>query len=443
MTLQEFIREHRNDDVRQLALQMNRFPEIAFSEALQQIAGWQAACKKLPSWAENDAIKYPPHLSMEQCSSERTARYKQRLVCRTFNEGGNEGESTLHHAVLIDLTGGFGVDFSFMAKDFGRAVYVERQSDLCETARHNFRVFGLKQAEVVCADGVDYLQRMPEGNASDHTFIYIDPARRDRNGHKTYAIEDCTPDVAGLRDVLLSRARRVLIKLSPMLDWHRAVEVMGSVGEVHIVSTGNECKELLLLLDRRHESGAPLRVVCADDDRLFCYQTTTGDDVSDDNETCAATPETVGTTAFDGAPDFLLVPNASVMKAGCFAELQRRYGVRPLSANSHLFLSATPADGFPGRQFRIVAQSSINRRELQRALQGIDRANIAVRNFPLTADELRKRLKLRDGGDVFLFATTDKNRRHVVFVTRKAASAVDSEGAADGYSAVSSNTHEA
>ena len=226
-----FIRQNADADVRQLALRGTKDPEVDLPFALDQIAGRQTARHKLPSWAAIDGIVYPPHLSMEQCSSEQTARYKARLI----GSGGT----------MVDLTGGFGVDFSFLARGFQRAVYVERQEQLCAIARENFRLLGLSQAEVVCADSTDYLQTM-----SPVDFIYADPARRDNHGARTYGISDCTPDVLALRDLLLSKARRVLLKLSPMLDWRKAVSDLGEqyVREVHIVSVGNECKELLLLL---------------------------------------------------------------------------------------------------------------------------------------------------------------------------------------------------
>ena len=204
--LEEFIREHRHDDVRQLALQAARYPDIDMQQALQQIAGWQTACTKLPEWAATDGIVYPPRLSMEQCSSEATAKYKAKVL--------DPSPST-----VIDLTGGFGVDFSYMARGFQKAVYVERQPHLCEAARHNFQLLGLENAEVVCGDGVEYLKNLPPPfNAQSRLTIYLDPARRDENGKKTYAISDCTPDVVALKDLLLEKAGRVMIKLSPMLD---------------------------------------------------------------------------------------------------------------------------------------------------------------------------------------------------------------------------------
>lgn len=234
--VQIFAREHRQDDVRRLALQAAKYPDMDFSFALHQIKGWQVACKKLPSWAAHEQLLYPQQLSMEQCSSEQTARYKQQLVQRLCGQTQNEG-------TLVDLTGGLGVDFSFMAQGFRQAYYVEQQVELCALAKYNFPLLGLSSAQIICGDGTTFLQSM----ADQAMVIFLDPARRDAAGSKTYAIEDCTPDVALLSDELVNKAQWVVVKLSPMLDWHAAVTQLKHVCEVHIVGVGGECKELLRL----------------------------------------------------------------------------------------------------------------------------------------------------------------------------------------------------
>ena len=395
--LEEFIREHRHDDVRQLALQAARYPDIDMQQALQQIAGWQTACTKLPEWAATDGIVYPPRLSMEQCSSEATAKYKAKVL--------DPSPST-----VIDLTGGFGVDFSYMARGFQKAVYVERQPHLCEAARHNFQLLGLENAEVVCGDGVEYLKNLPSPfHPPSPLTIYLDPARRDENGKKTYAISDCTPDVVALKDLLLEKAGRVMIKLSPMLDWHKAVDDLGEVVEVHIVSVDNECKELLLVLAKN--PAAPLRVVCANirhdtETELFEFFP------SNDNLSIPLFPAL-------RERDFLYEPNASIMKAGCFAEVAHRFGVQPTGSNSHLFLSPQFIPDFPGRKFQIEQVTSMNKKELKHVIGGLTKANITVRNFPLSVAELRKRLKLADGGDTYIFATTLGEKDHVLLITKQ------------------------
>jgi hypothetical protein len=391
----DYIRANADADVRQLALQ-GKQEGVDLLFALQQIAGRQTARTKLPSWAAIDGIVYPPHLSMEQCSSEPTARYKAMLA-----GGGSR---------LVDLTGGFGVDSSYMARGFQKAVYVERQHHLCEAARHNFQLLGLENAEVVCGDGIEYLKNLPfPFNAQSPLTIYLDPARRDENGKKTYAISDCTPDVVALRDLLLEKAGRVMIKLSPMLDWHKAVDDLGEVVEVHIVSVDNECKELLLVLAKN--PAAPLRVVCANirhdtETELFEFFP------SNDNLSIPLFPTL-------RERDFLYEPNASIMKAGCFAEVADRFGVQPTGSNSHLFLSPQFTPNFPGRKFQIEKVTSMNKKELKHVIGGLTKANITVRNFPLSVAELRKRLKLADGGDTYIFATTLGEKDHVLLITKQ------------------------
>jgi hypothetical protein len=330
---------------------------------------------------------------MEQCSSEQTAHYKQQVVCRVLSDNGLLGGR------LVDLTGGFGVDFSFMARGFTQAVYVERQERLCEIARQNFRLLGLSQAEVVCADSTNYLRTMEPAEV-----VFLDPARRDSNGGRTYAIDDCTPNVLVLRDMLLAKARWVLVKLSPMLDWRKAVSDIGEkwVREVHIVSVAGECKELLFLVGL----GDGIRLVCVNDDSVF--------EVEGANRSYKATYGTYGEDYH-----FLYEPNASIMKAGCFVEVAQAFGVEPLAQNSHLFVSDRLVEDFPGRVFLIDAVTTMNKRELKQHLQGIAQANITVRNFPLSVAELRKRLKISEGGNTYIFATTLADKSHVLLITRK------------------------
>ena len=393
----DFIREHADDDVRQLALRGSKMSEVDLSYALEQIAGRQKAHTKLPSWASIDGIVYPPHLSMEQCSSELTARYKASIAGKG--------------ALFVDLTAGFGVDMAFIAQGFQKTVHVERQPQLCAISSENYNVLGLNHIEVVCGDGVEYLHTM---NHAD--LLFIDPARRDEHGGRTYGIADCTPNVLEMLDEMLEKADRVMIKLSPMLDWRKAVADLGKVNDVHIISVDNECKELLLAVnseERGKNSASPsLRVVCVNL-------------LSDGNKECFefdgyhASPSS---SAFHFSPfdsRFLYEPNASIMKAGCFGLLEQRFGVMQLDKNSHLFVSDKEVIGFPGREFLIEKRTSMNKRELKAALADIDKANITVRNFPMSVAELRKRLKLKEGGEVYIFATTIANEGHQLLVCRK------------------------
>ena len=518
----DFIRQHQDDDVRQLAFLGSKYPEVDMPFVLDQIRGRKMARTKLPLWASIEGIIYPPHISMEQCSSEQTALYKAELAARLLglspssSENGEEKDkecenaSNLHlsencefagkgavdsefakneatcekqqiltevdrnvneikgephggdfseEIEFVDLTGGFGVDFSYIASRLGvKSMYVERQAHLCEAAKENFGRLGLKNAIVKNGDGIEVLHSFAskkEAAASDSLgitedqsqsllktnlglkLIFIDPARRDDAGNKVVSLKDCTPDVSLLQEEMLSKADYVIIKLSPMLDWHRAVSELNCVQEVHIISVNNECKELLLVLSARNmgemeassadgDSGedvidgaegtdgdvkhvGSLRIYCVNDAQSF---------VCEESDMEASSVKIAPSTLEE--MQYLYEPNASLMKAGCFGVLSGRYDVRMLSKNSHLFVSQAPIEAFPGRSFRIIAVSSFNKKELKRHLSGITKANIATRNFPLSVAELRKRLKLKDGGETYIFATTLSNESHVLVITEKA-----------------------
>lgn len=488
----DFIRQHQDDDVRRLAFLGSKYPEVDMPFALDQIRGRKMARTKLPRWASIDGIIYPPHISMEQCSSEQTALYKAELAARLLglspssSENGEEKEkesenaSNLHLSEIcefagkgavdsefakneatckkqqilteskenvneikeephegdfseetgfVDLTGGFGVDFSYIASRLGvKSMYVERQAHLCEAAKENFGRLGLKNAIVKNGDGIEVLHSFAskkEAAASDSLgitedqpqsllktnlglkLIFIDPARRDDAGNKVVSLKDCTPDVTLLQEEMLSKADYVIIKLSPMLDWHRAVSELNCVQEVHIISVNNECKELLLVLSARNMGN--LRIYCVNDAQSFVCE-----ESDMESSSVKIAPFTLEEMLY------LYEPNASLMKAGCFGVLSERYDARMLSKNSHLFVSREPIAVFPGRSFRIIAVSSFNKKELKRHLSGITKANIATRNFPLSVAELRKRLKLKDGGETYIFATTLSDESHVLVITEKA-----------------------
>ena len=503
----DFIRQHQDDDVRQLAFLGSKYPEVDMPFALDQIRGRKMARVKLPRWASIDGIIYPPHIWMEQCSSEQTALYKAELAARLLglspssSENGEEKEkesenaSNLHLSEIcefagkgavdsefakneatckkqqilteskenvneikeephegdfseetgfVDLTGGFGVDFSYIASRLGmKSMYVERQAHLCEAAKENFGRLGLKNAIVKNGDGIEVLHSFAskkEAAASDSLgitedqsrsllktnlglkLIFIDPARRDDAGNKVVSLKDCTPDVTVLQEEMLSKADYVIIKLSPMLDWHRAVSELNCVKEVHIISVNNECKELLLVLSARNmgemeASSADGEVKHAGSLRIYCVNDAQSFDC--DELDMESSPVKIAPSTLEEM-QYLYEPNASLMKAGCFSVLSERYGARMLSKNSHLFVSQASIEAFPGRSFRIIAISSFNKKELKRHLSGITKANIATRNFPLSVAELRKRLKLKDGGETYIFATTLSDESHVLVITEKA-----------------------
>ena len=502
---QDFIRQHQDEDVRQLAFLGSKYPEVNMPFALDQIRGRKMAHVKLPRWASIEGIIYPPHISMEQCSSEQTALYKAELAARLLglsvssseNEKECEKASNSHFSKIcefasegavdsefaknedtckkqqiltecdkyvnksegepneedfseeiefVDLTGGFGVDFSYIASRLGvKSMYVERQAHLCEAAKENFGRLGLKNAIVKNGDGIEVLHSfaLKKDDAASESLgiteeqsrsllktslglklIFIDPARRDDAGNKVVSLKDCTPDVTLLQEEMLSKADYVIIKLSPMLDWHRAISELSHVREVHIISVNNECKELLLVLSARNmgdveASSADGEVKHAGNLRIYCVndaQSFVCDELDMESSSVIIAPPVLEEM------QYLYEPNASLLKAGCFSVLSERYGARMLSKNSHLFVSMEPIEDFPGRSFRIIAISSFNKKELKRYLSGIAKANIATRNFPLSVAELRKRLKLKDGGETYIFATTLSNESHVLVITEKACS---------------------
>ena len=446
---QDFIRQHQDDDVRQLAFLGSKYPEVDMPFALDQIRGRKMARVKLPRWASLEGIIYPPHISMEQCSSESTALYKAELAARLLglpaSSSGTEmkAESEIE---FVDLTGGFGVDFSYIAARLGvKSMYVERQAHLCEAAKENFGRLGLKNAIVKNGDGIEvlhsFLPKKDNAASADDSLgiiydqplsllktklglklIFIDPARRDDAGNKVVSLKDCTPDVTVLQEEMLSKADYVIIKLSPMLDWHRAISELNHVREVHIISVNNECKELLLVLSARNlgdmeASSADGEVKHAGNLRIYCVndaQSFVCDELDMESSPVRIAPPVLEEM------QYLYEPNASLMKTGCFGVLSDRYDARMLSKNSHLFVSQAPIEAFPGRSFRIIAISSFNKKELKRHLSGIAKANIATRNFPLSVAELRKRLKLKDGGETYIFATTLSDESHMLVITEKA-----------------------
>lgn len=380
----QFIEEHLTDDVHSLALQAAKYPEVDMLFAITQISGRQSIRHKIPSWYAVKGLLYPPHLSLEQCSSEITARYKSAIL---------QGDT------LVDLTGGFGVDCAFLSTSFNRVTYVERQKELADIARNNFSLLGLHNITVEHDDGVSFLKRMEPVDC-----IFIDPARRDRHGHKTVLLPDCEPNVIDIQDLLLGKAKKVMIKLSPMLDLTLALRKLSNVFETYIISRQNECKELLLLLEGNSVGRMPIHCI-----------NFTGREIQKFSFTREA--ESESRCDYAGEPaNFLYEPNSSVLKAGAYKSMSSVYGIKKLHPNGHLYTSSELVEEFPGRRFRIREWSAVGDKSL---LAGITKANISVRNFPLSAVELRKRLKLTEGGDTYLFATTLMNKKKIIIKCEK------------------------
>lgn len=375
-----FIDSHRGDDVRTLALQAKKYPAVDMAEAVVQIAGYQIAEKKVPLWAQTAGIRYPQHLSMEQCSSEVTARYKASLV---------SGDT------LTDLTAGWGVDCSFLARNFRCADYVERQETLCRIAAHNFPLLGLPHVRIHCADAVEYLQSMEPVDC-----LFLDPARRDSHGGKTVAIAECEPDVCRLEPLLVEKGKTVMIKLSPMLDMASALRDLQYVRRIHVVSVNNECKELIILLRK-----APDEEEAAAGEVIISCEQVVNNSVHQHFQFTFSEEKSAGCPLAESVGNYLYEPGAALLKAGPYRLLATRYGVEKLHPNSHLYTSSGLVD-FPGRRFRVTAVSGFGKKDLKVLLEGVEKANLTVRNFPSSVAELRKKLKLKEGGDTYLFATT-------------------------------------
>ena len=381
----EFIAQHREEDVRTLALQAGRYPTVDMREAVTQIEGWQHAREKLPEWAAVEGIIYPPKISMEQCSSEKTAKYKAGLI---------EGK------MFADLTGGFGIDFSYMARGFGEAFYIERNKNLCDIATANFSRLGLDHVKVLNGNSEELFGTLPHLD-----WIFVDPARRDSDGRKVVALSDCEPNVVELD--LLSKADMAMIKCSPMLDITMACRQLGSVSSVHIISVNNECKELLIILNSGNFTG--ITTHCLNILKDGGMQTFSFTQEEEDLASISYCSE-VG--------KYLYEPNASIQKAGCPKSLGAHYHVDKLHPNSHLYTSIEHVHDFPGRTFEIVEVLGFSKADIK-MVQSLGKANITVRNFPENVQLLRKRLKLADGGENYIFATTLNDSSKALIVCKK------------------------
>ena len=435
----DFIKKHLKDDVNKLAL--SKFPEgIDKQFVIRQIQARQVLSKKLPSWAENDELIFPKKLSLEQCSSELTAKYKATLLSTKVHENAlkefsvdscglvEERLSTKVHEnarkefgedscglvdkerVLVDLTGGMGVDTAFLSDDFDKTFYVEMQEELCEIAKHNFKVLN-KNIEVVNDNAEHFLTICDEVDC-----IYLDPARRDEYGRKMVSLHDCSPDVVELHDLLLEKAKRVLIKVSPMLDIEMVKKELKDISSIHVVAVRNECKEVLIsqrTTDNGQQSvGASQHLSITATDLREGWNFT----FFEEEELNAQW------TLADGVGKYLYEPGVACMKAGCFKLLSQRYALDKLHRNSHLYTSDELISDFPGRIFEVLEVFPFDKKtkkEITSLLSQQPKASVATRNFPLSAEELKKNLGVQDGSDFYLFGTTMKGEKKVVIIVKK------------------------
>ena len=384
-----FVEANCDANVSELALKIRPKDGLRTILVLRQIAGKQAMKRKMPLWADNPDIVYPIHLSVEQCSSQFTACYKREILQRLCSNIANNN--------FADLTSGFGVDFSVMSEGFAHKYYVERNRELCNIAEHNFRVLGMQNYTVLCTNGMDYIQNTPLHFGA----IYIDPARRSESGSKIVHIQDCEPNVLEYMDVVTQKADVVIIKLSPMLDISECMLKLKNIAEIHVVAAHNECKEIIVVLKNSLENTTPIIYASADNADTIKFTK------SDEQSIRPQIADRVG----EGM--WLYEPNPAIMKAGAYNTLAQLFALQPISVNSHLYVSDTYVEKFPGRSFKIVGTGTAKN------FKNIKQANITVRNFPMKADELRKKLKIKDGGDIYLFATTLANGSKILIETRK------------------------
>ena len=362
----------------------------------RQEVGQKIAAEKLPSWAACPTIQYPARLSMEQCSSEWTARYKSQLI---------KGET------LVDLTGGLGVDCCFLSESFTHTTYVEQQPELCQLATHNFASLG-KHIHVVNAQCEDYLENMQPADV-----IFIDPARRDNKGGKVVLLADCTPNLLDMGNKLLQKCQTLLVKLSPMIDIDSVIKAFPTTQEVHIVAVNNECKEVLVRVKGEMagisgtSTGSVTDIPAVTEPGIICAN------LPQQGQPFLFTrkAEEACTIAYSLPQTYLYEPNAAILKAGAFKQVAQQMGVHKLHPNSHLYTSDTLVSHFPGRIFTIDRITKVQKKEIN----DIEKANVSIRNFPGSVADLRKKLKLKDGGDTYIFATTLHDNSKALIVCNK------------------------
>ena len=388
--IHDFIRANRNRRIEDIALNLSRESAETRLFILQQIEGGQKLTAKAPAFVQIPGILFPPRISLEQCSSETTAQYKAEIIKRILPEAERHS--------FCDLTGGMGIDFKELAPLFVKSIFVERQENLIHVAQHNFPLLGLNHSCIVQADAEDILTALELQD-----LIFIDPARRDENGGRTIRIEDCSPNVKALLPKLLSHARHLLIKLSPMLDIHQSIDDLGCVREVHVVCVRGECKEVLLLCTSETTT-RDIEIHTLNDDQHFSFSL-----IEESESPCSLTDEIA---------TYLYEPNSGVLKAGGFKTIARRFELKKLHSNTHLYTSSDFIVDFPGRVFRVNEVKGFGKKEI-RQLSQLGRANLTVRNFPETVAQIRNRLKLSEGGDIYLFACTVMNGKKVIIVTSK------------------------
>lgn len=381
----DFILQHENEDAAQLILSHSKNNELPIALAVAQIQSRKKAKTKLPEWYNTQGVLFPHGVPIEQCSSEITAKYKASLI---------EGDS------LVDLTGGTGVDTYYLSKQFESTTCIEQNEEICELAIYNFGKFNSK-IDVVLSSAENFLATLK----TPVDWVFVDPARRDENSRKVFRIKDCTPNLSALQGTLQEKSTGVMIKYSPLLDISEVIRSLSDITEIHIVSINNECKELLIIL-QKPPSGTQIKTINfqGSQKQIFDFD-------PKEEEECSIT--------LSLPQKYLYEPNSSIMKAGAFKRIAKAFNLNKLHANSHLYTSEKLVDNFPGRAFKIIGMEGLKKKALTTILPD-RKANVKTRNFPLSVQDIKKKLSIKDGGEIYIFATTLMNNKHMLIVTKKA-----------------------
>ncbi|KAA5532004.1 THUMP-like domain-containing protein [Paenimyroides baculatum] len=381
--LKEFINNNLKQDINNLALKKNPFANYEWSWILNQIQAKQKAEKKLPTWFSNEDVIFPSTLSIEQTSSETLAKFKAELI---------SGEK------LIDLTGGFGVDDYYFAKRFKKVVHCEFQEDLSAIVQHNFKVLNADNIETVSGDSISYLKQSTE----NFDWIYIDPARRDDKKTKVFLLKDCTPNVVELQEFLFERSDHILIKVAPLLDISSILNELDNVKAIYAIGLHNEVKELLIVLEKDFINQPELIAVNISNDGIIHQDIFPLNDAADSQLSLPL--------------NYLYESFSSYLKIGVYNDIATKFNVNKLHKHSHLYTSNELVD-FAGRCFKIEQIIPYNKKDIK-FLENT-KCNITTRNFPLKVEEIRKKHKIKDGGDLYAFFTTDLNNDKIVVLCKK------------------------
>ena len=370
----DFVNAHKDEDTARLLLSAARYPSIDMPAAVQQIEGLRTAREKWPGLLAFEEFFYPPRLNREQSSSEATARYKASII----------SSDDCQLSTIADLTGGMGVDTLAFAKVAQHVDYVERDPQLCAIMEHNLRALRIDNVSVHCADSMEWLTA-----AGRYDLLFVDPARRAASGRKVAAFEDCMPNILEHAEMLRMHCRQLMVKASPMIDIDLGCRQLGNVNEVHVVGVKGECKEVLFVCGE--PQGEP-RITC--EEVSFTR--------SEEAATEARYVKTMGR--------YLYEPDAMLMKGGPFKIIAVRYGIEQLGHNTHLYTSEKRLDGFPGRVFEVLQELKLSRKEVAAVIPD-GKAHVVTRNYPVEAAALQRQLGLREGGDVFVVATSVGDRK--------------------------------